>query len=45
MFSNHFLVNYKKAQRHRVINLCGVALQPVKEPMLSLLESMGSLTG
>lgn len=26
MFSNHFLVNYKKAQRHRVINLCGVAL-------------------
>lgn len=25
-FSNHFPVSYKKAQRHRVLNLCGVVL-------------------
>ena len=26
IFSNHFPVSYKKAQRHRVLNLCGVVL-------------------
>ena len=27
--SNHFPVSYKKTQRHRVLNLCGIVLHSI----------------
>ena len=53
IFSNHFPVSYKKAQRHRVLNLCGVVLfsighflkvslcEPAFSPVYSIFEPTG----